>query len=482
MAEKITNIAKNTSYFTLALILQKVISFSYFTILARALGPEDLGKYYLAISFTAIFAIFIDLGLSNVLTREIARDKQMTGKLLGTVIGLKLPLALLTVLLIFFIVNIRHFGYPQITIYLVYISTIAVVLDSFTSTFFAVLRGHHNLKFESIASVIFQIIVLLFGLAVLKLDMGLLWQMTALTIASTFNFIYSISLIAWKIKVKLRPVYEIASIKMMVGIALPFATYGIFQKLYTYFDTVLLSILAGDKYVGIYQISFKIIFALQFLPLAFTASLYPALSTYWANNREQLRVTFERAMNYLIIISFPIAFGIIVVADKIILLFKSGYDEALLPLQITMGGLLFLFLGYPVGSLLNACDKQKINTINMSITVFVSIILNLFLIKNYEAVGASITVAVTNLLMFSLGFYQVPKILGMWPSGIWQVLLKALLATLVMASTALFLKSYLNIFIVVIIAGSIYLSLLYMLGGFKKEDIVSIYKSFRKAA
>jgi O-antigen/teichoic acid export membrane protein len=60
--EKIASIAKNTSYFTAALILQKVVSFSYFTILARNLIPEDLGKFYFAISFTTIFAIFIDLG------------------------------------------------------------------------------------------------------------------------------------------------------------------------------------------------------------------------------------------------------------------------------------------------------------------------------------------------------------------------------------------------------------------------------------
>ena len=55
MPEKITNIAKNTSYFTLALILQKVISFTYFILIARALGPEDLGKYYFAISSPRFF-------------------------------------------------------------------------------------------------------------------------------------------------------------------------------------------------------------------------------------------------------------------------------------------------------------------------------------------------------------------------------------------------------------------------------------------
>ena len=68
---KIANIAKNTSYLTLALVFQKIISFTYFTLLARYIGPASLGKYYLALSFTTIFAIFIDLGFANVLIRVL---------------------------------------------------------------------------------------------------------------------------------------------------------------------------------------------------------------------------------------------------------------------------------------------------------------------------------------------------------------------------------------------------------------------------
>jgi len=85
MPEKITNIAKNTSYFTLALILQKVISFTYFVLIARAIGPEDLGKYYFAISFTSIFGIFIDIGQSSVLTREVAKRPDEAEKLFSSV-------------------------------------------------------------------------------------------------------------------------------------------------------------------------------------------------------------------------------------------------------------------------------------------------------------------------------------------------------------------------------------------------------------
>ncbi|MBU0743754.1 MAG: oligosaccharide flippase family protein, partial [Gammaproteobacteria bacterium] len=175
---KITNVAKNTSYFTLALVLQKVISFTYFIIIARALGPEDLGKYYFAISFTTIFAIFIDIGLANVLTREIARykeDKNKVKELLGGALGIKSVLAVLSSIIVIILINVL--GYPQITKSLVYLAIISMNLDSFTASFFAVMRGFHNLFYESIAVVIFQAIVFGFGLMVLKLNLGLVWLM-----------------------------------------------------------------------------------------------------------------------------------------------------------------------------------------------------------------------------------------------------------------------------------------------------------------
>ncbi|MEK7203017.1 MAG: flippase, partial [Patescibacteria group bacterium] len=427
MTKKIANIAKNTSYFTFALILQKIISFTYFILIARALGPADLGKYYFAISFTTIFAILIDLGLTNVLTREVAKTNEQAQKILSNIIAIKLPLTVLTLIIVITLNKI--FGYSEIIQQLICLSAISMALDSFTATFFAVIRGFHNLSFESVSSVIFQLIVLSFGLIILKMNLGLVWLMNGLVVASVFNFLYSGFLICCKWKLSLLPSIDGLSAKMLIKITAPFALFAIFQRIYTYLDSVLLSFLAGDEYVGLYQVAFKIIFALQFLPLAFIASLYPALSFYWQNNKEQLAITFERSMNYLIIISLPIAIGIIIIADKIILLFKSGFAGAVLPLEINMLSIIFMFTYYPIGALLNACDRQMTNAINMGVVTAVSVVLNIFLIPRLQAVGASITVLTTNFLLLILGIYWIPKIINYRPSVILKILGKSVLST-----------------------------------------------------
>jgi O-antigen/teichoic acid export membrane protein len=476
---KVANIAKNTSYFTFALIIQKVISFSYFLILGRFFIPDDLGKYYLAISLTSIFAIFIDLGLSNVLTREIAKAQEKASHYLSSVIFIKLPLALLALLGLVATVNIIN--YQEITRHLVYLSSICMLLDSFTSSFFACLRGFHNLKYESIAAIIFQAIVFVFGITAVNLGFGLYLVMLALVSASIFNFSYSLFLVKTKQKLKLFLKVDPELIKAVFKISIPFAVFGIYQKLYMYLDTVFLSILAEEKHVGLYQVAFKIVFALQFLPMAFTASLYPAFSSYWKTNREQLPITFERAINYLIIISLPISIGTIAIADKILLVFRPEYAEAKLSMQIIMLALIFIFVNFPIGSLLNACDRQHNNTRNMGITLIASIILNLILIPKYQTDGAALTVLITNFLMFILGMLVVPRIIKVRYKKILLILAKTLSAAALMASFVFYFKNFLNIFVVIILAGIIYFTVLFILKAFHKEDIISIYKSFKKS-
>ena len=475
---KIGNIAKNTSYLTLALILQKVISFTYFTLLARYVGPANLGKYYLAISFTTIFAIVIDLGFANVLIREVVKDRERAANWLGNVLTLKIPLSIISLFIVFGVINALN--YDPLTRSLVYISAISMVLDSFTTTFFSVVRGCHNLKYESISSIIYQLIVLIAGYSALLLGGGLVPAMAALALASAYNFIYAFTTTRYRLKIAVRLLYDSKLIKEILIISWPFAVYAIFQRVYTYLDSVLLSVLAGDTQVGLYQVAFKIIFALQFLPSAFVASLYPALSAYWHTDKKQLTISFERAMNYLIIISWPIIIGTIVLADKIVLLFKGGYDGTIWPLRISIISLFFIFINFPIGSLLNACDAQRKNTRNMGIVMLLSVIMNLLLIPYFQAIGASITVLATNILMFILGLYNVKKIIAYKARKNLLIFGKVFISSLIMGIIILAGKSYINIFLITISGGLIYFLGLFFLGGFSREDIVSIYHSFRR--
>ncbi len=474
---KIFNIARNTSYLTLALILQKIISFTYFIILTRALGIEMMGQYYAALSFTTIFAIFIDLGFANTLTREVAKHQEQAETWLGNVISLKIPLTFLTLLLALGTAFI--FGYDTLSFQLIMISSVCMVLDSYTTTFFASVRGFHNLKYESISSVIFQLIVLILGYLALFYGFGVRAAMAVLAIASIFNFTYSFLIVRYRLNLKWQLLFQKEFILNIFKISWPFALFAISQRLYLYLDSVMISILANYHQVGVYQIAFKIIFALQFLPMAFTASLYPAMSSYWLHNREQLVSSFERAVNYLIIISLPIIGGVIALDDKIVDLFKAG-DEAIWPLRISILALFFIFVNFPIGSLLNACDRQRRNLSFMVIVTVISVSVNFLLIPRWGAIGASMTVLLTNAIMFLLGISEVKRIITYNPRKNLITLGKSLWAAAVMGTIVYYGKNYLPVIVATVLGAILYFIFLYLVGGFKKQDIKSVYLSFKR--
>ncbi len=476
MTETKTNLTRNTSFLTVALIIQKIFSFTYFTFLARELGADNLGNYYFAISFTTVFGIVADLGLANVLTREVARKKEEAGKFLGNILGLKIPLTLLAILAVLLAINLND--YPASMRNLIFVSLACVILDSFSATFYAVSRGFHNLRYESISSGFFHVVVMAVGLPLLFLRAGLVAQMAALLAASFSQFIFSAFAIQKKIGVPIKPSWDKKIIKEIIKIGVPFGTFVIFQKLYTYLDTVLLGHFADASYVGYYQISFRIVFALQFIPSAFIASVYPAMSAFWHSNREQLKTTFEKSLIYLAIVAMPVSAGVIAIADKIILIFKSGYDAAVLPMRIIVLSLLFIFIGYPLGSLLNACDRQKQNMRNMAVVSVASIILNLILIPRYFAVGAAITVLTTNVLMIALGFIQSRKIMKYDGAKILLAFGKIFLASAAIGFLAFYLKNEINIFIDIILCALLYPVLILLLQVVKKDEVLHIKNSF----
>jgi O-antigen/teichoic acid export membrane protein len=191
-------------------------------------------------------------------------------------------------------------------------------------------------------------------------------------------------------------------------------------------------------------------------------------------------VTFERAMNYSLIIATPLAIGLAAISAPAVAIFAHGFDAAVLPLQASCLTIFFMFLNYPVGSLLNACDQQKANTRHMIIVAIASVILNLILIPIYGVMGAVTTAILSTALLFTLNWLKALKVIDTKVNKIYHTFAKTLIASVLMGTSIYWLNMYLNIFIVVFIAIIIYFCCLIALGGVKKEDIFSVIKSFRK--
>ncbi|MEA3272909.1 MAG: flippase [Patescibacteria group bacterium] len=473
------SIAKNTTILTFASVIQKILAFVYFTLVARGIGVENIGKYSFAISFAMIFSIFVDLGLTSAMVREIARARDKIKVYVGTVFSVKILFGVITLGLIYAVINIMN--YPEITRQFVYLAGLAIVLDSFHLTFYGVFRGLRVLKYEAVGLIIGQLFILAFGLSVIYLNAPLYFLFIALILGSLFNIIFSFSLVRIKQGFFPWPAFDKKIFLFLGKIASAFALAGIFVKIYSYIDTVLLSYLKGDLAVGWYSIPIKLTLAFQFIPMALVASLYPTLSYYFKESRARLRVTFEKGMRYLILVAVPLAFGIGILADKIILsLYGADFSPSIIPLQILAVGLVFAFLSFPVGSLLNACNKQKVQTIILGLTMVVNIVLNLILIPRYGVIGASITALVSYFFLFSIGIMRARKIVDYKIGFLFNIFVKSLLASIVMIGIISFLKPFVNFVILSLLGMVIYGIVMWIIRGIDKEDITYFRRMFAR--
>ncbi len=463
-------LAKNTTYFTAALSLQKVLSFIYFWFISNNLFPDQLGKYVFALSFTTLFSIFIDLGLSPILTREASKDDKKANKYFQNILALKIPLAIITVAAAWLVINITN--KPADVRQLVYLASCIMVIDSFTLSAWVIFRAKHKLLYESIATILVQIIIFIAGLTALFNTDNIAYLIGALLLASIFNFLFSLLLLKKKLHFSLKPEYNKEITKYFLKILPAFAIAGVFVKIYNTSDSVLLSYLDGDEAVGFFSVSAKIIYAFQqVIPAAFAAVIFPAFSYYYKHAQEHLVTTFKSAIRYLLIISLPLCTGLALLASQLINLLWPQYNEVIPTFVVMSLAIPFIFLAFPTGYLLNACDKQKQNTINRGIITVLAIILNILLIPKLSYYGAGLTFLITNITLLCIDYVLIKKIIAVKISDFLPMLLKTGTATAIMTILLYFLQNMLHPVILILIAIPVYFISLMAIKGLSIQEL-----------
>ncbi|PIR47955.1 hypothetical protein COV06_00960 [Candidatus Uhrbacteria bacterium CG10_big_fil_rev_8_21_14_0_10_50_16] len=468
-----SQLAKNTAYLTAASIGQKIVAFFYFAVIARMVGVEFTGKYFLALSLTTMVGVIADFGLTSVLIRDIAKRPDEQEGLLAHVIGLKLGLSLLAVAIV--VALSFALGYDELTRTLMYTASLVMVLDTFHLTFYGVFRGHHRLGTESIGIFIGQLVTLLIGVVSLIISPNLLFLIVALIGGSLWNVLFAATRLSRMGIHPFRLSFSRQKAKRLLRVALPFALAAIFVKVYSTADSILLERFLGDEGVGLYSIAYKLTYAFQFLPMAFVAALYPTLSTLvHKKDTEQLTSVFHSALWYMSLLAVPVVFGIATTADLIVpLVYGSAYFGSILPLQLLVFVLLFIFLDFPIGSLLNADDRQGTKTLIMFWTMIINVVANIVLIPRLGILGASTAALLSFAFMFIVGLFAVRKTLRLEARSILARIGPVLLSGLCMATVVLSTKPVLGI-LTIPLGGAVYVTCLFLFRSVSLESFRNV--------
>lgn len=487
-------IVRNTAWFTFGSIGQKVFSFLYFTVIAMALGVDATGRYFLALTFTALFAMGADWGMSPVITREVAKDRARGLSLFLAALRCKCVTITCTVLVIAVVTFVA--GYPADITRAIAIATVTLTIDSLHLVLFAVLRGLQRVHYEAIGTVVNQVTVTVVGVSILAVVAGLrfgdatwlvatrdiatAWLLVPFVLASTVSLCIALYGFAREhIFHDLRGIAR-GSWRWLMRTATPFALTAMLARIYTYSDTFLLSLLASRLAVGHYSTPFKIAFAFQFIPLALVGALYPAMSAAAVQDRKRLASIFTEGVRMLLLVALPIAFGIGVLAERILLtVYGASFLPSALPLAILVAVVPFTFVNFPAGYLLNAVDRQATNTALIAVATVCNVLLNLLLIPPLHAVGAAIAALVATVLLTVMNFIAVYRTVPYALHALFQPVLRMLCACAAMG-VVLLVAAALPLGVLIVLGALTWTVVALVIGAVRPDDLVHVRMMFRR--
>jgi len=481
------SVVKNTSLLTSASILQKVISFVYFTIIARFVGEVNTGQYFVAMTFSTIFAVVADFGLGAVLTRETSRTPEDAEKNLNTVFWTKIFFGIFTYFLLVATVNL--FSYNALTKNLIYLAGITMFFDNLHAVFYNVFRARKNLFFESVGVVSSQFITLIVGTTSILLHWPLYWLIIAFIIPSFLNFIFSATALKMVYHLRYKFGWDRKVFRQFILLALPFALAGILSRLYSYSDTLLMTKMLSAKELGWWSVPYKITFAFQFIPVALSASIYPVFSSLYdenpakgelvVSNKEKIDLLFAKSWRYLLTMVFPVAAGLFVLAEPLVVkIYSSTYLPSVPVLRILLISLIFSYLSFVTGALLNATNRQKIQTSLVALSLVISISINLYFLPRIGIMSAAYAALIGNFIMCVGGFVFSTRCIKINYWNIFKYINQTVWPAIAMGLIVYYLSMYINFLFTIPIGGLVYIGLLFLTGGlninFLRESFLKI--------
>lgn len=282
-------IAKNTTILYISEVLSKFLGFLYVMYMARYLGAEGYGIISFAMAFTGIFAIFMDFGINQLSIRDISRDKTITEKYLDNILMLKVIIGIIVYLSIIIIMKV--IDYNTTTIFVVYIIALSTLFNSFNQTIYSIYQSYEKMEYMGIGKILNSILMFSGVFLAVFLNLDIVKFAYIYLMASIINFIYCICVLSIKF-VKPKLSVDLKFWRWLLKEAIPFGLGGIFISIYFNIDSVMLSAMKGNIYVGWYNAPYKLILILLSVPAIYTASILPTISKNFNNINNLKKIIF----------------------------------------------------------------------------------------------------------------------------------------------------------------------------------------------
>ena len=387
----------------IANIIFPLITFPY---VSRVLLVEANGRLSFCSSIVSYFSLFATLGLSTYGIKAVARVREDRVKLSRTVHEL-LFINLITTSISFSILVASLFIVPRFgkdwEVLLIY-SINMLLNDAGLNCLYS---GLEEYAYITKRSIIFKSIgIILMFIFVHSPEDYLKYAL--ITVFSTtggniLNIIYSKKYIDYKLQSNYR-------IKQHIKPTLAMFSTSLATSIYSSLDSIMIGFIIGDYEVGIYTAAVKVRTILSTLVTSVGSVLLPRMSYYVANQKwDEFRRLLKKSYSVLIMLSIPTSVYFLMAAKpSIILLSGKVYLDSVIPMQILMPIVI-------ISSLVNITGLQILipiggewkYTISVTCGALADLMLNLFLIPHYGAIGAAFATLIAEVIEIIIQMFYV---------------------------------------------------------------------------
>src|SRR6056297_2685866 len=402
----IQRVAKNTFWLGIAEAISRFLKYFLIIYVARILGATEYGKFTFALSFLALFGIVLDMGLSNILTRELAGEKEREEEF-NSLLSLKIILAVVGLGLIYVF---SFFVTDNLVIRkLIWILAGYKVINVFMGFVYAFLRAREKMEFEGLAKAGQVFLTVLLGFIVLFNFPSIQNLSFAYLGSSLVVLIGFLLFFHWKV-FSLKIDFNTKIWRKFLKWSWPLAFTGLFATIYNNIDSTMMGAMGQVTEVGYYNAAYKIMM-ISIVPLGLIGrSFFPVLSRSFKESKEKVISIFQNRLELSVILGLPMVVGGVVMSKMIIFrVYEVSFSPAVAVLQILMLGVGALYLYKVFSQLVIVANKQKkIFWLTLSAAVL-NIGLNLWLIPVYSLYGASIATLATFVFLAGVSCWWVKR-------------------------------------------------------------------------
>ncbi len=405
------SIRANAVAIAAAQMLAKAAGFATLVVLTRALPIEDFGRYTLAIAFVAVLAPLADLGTDMYVTRRIAQQADRAGELLGASLALKVVLGALLVLVTGALALMLR--YPAPTPLLIVLAALTLVGGTFANSWFAALRAARVMDREAVGTVSARALHLAATLAAVALGAGVVWVTGAQALAAAVA-LGAVVLVSRRAIAAPRFAGATARWPELAKGGVPFALTAVVVTVYFRLDTVMLSLMSGERATGIYGACANLLFASLLLSQALVTAVFPVIAEAGSLDDERARTVVRRALTLSLAASLPI--GLLASAfarPGLELLYGRGYGEGARALELLAWTAPVLFVTNLLGHALAATGRQRDVLVVSTVNALLNVSLNLVLIPRMGAAGAGLATLLTEIAGLSMFAFRL-RAHGSW--------------------------------------------------------------------